>query len=470
MDYSTAQLISIVAVVLGVFITYRWKKNRDVEKVVVTLKDQEKTLSTLWKIEQIVVNTLDFAEVAQQITDAVLLELGKYGYVIIVLSLIDPKKRTLKRISISQTKEAKLALEITPVPFHDIAFSLQNNENLCVRAINENKQMITGSLSDVLSPVIPKEFVDKAQQALGVKTSIVSPIASKKRLLGSLIFSVTKDQSAISEYEWEIMRGYVDAVGIALENSLLYSDVKRIGEELKSANEKLTELDKLKDEFVSLASHELRTPMTAIKGSLSTILDGYAGDISKESRDFLTAAYNENDRLIRLVNNLLNISRIEAGRFTFTVSSIDLGKLASEVVNNLQMAAKEKNMYLTYEKSGVLPLAAGDEDKVKEVFINFIGNALKFTWTGGITVRISPKEGELVVAVSDTGPGITKEDQDVLFKKFSQAQQGYTKQTGGTGLGLYISKQIIEGLHGKIWLESEIGKGSTFYFTLPMAS
>lgn len=438
----------------------------------ITTPKTKDTIDALWRLEKIILDTLDFNEAVQKIVDSVLTELGylKLGYRIVVLALIDEASQSLKRISISQTEEAKKALEVTPVPFQEIIIPLSAKDNYCIKAVSDGKPYVTHDWKDILVPPYTEENARIVQMIVGIKTSMVYPIVYHGNTQGIIIFSMTKDESQVSDKEKDLIRGFTDVVGITVQNAKLYTSVQKISADLKIANEKLTELDHLKDEFVSLASHELRTPMTAIKGSLSTILDGYAGDISKESRDFLTAAYNENDRLIRLVNNLLNISRIEAGRFTFTVTPIDLDKMASEVVSNLQMAAKEKNMYLRFEKDGILPQARGDEDKVKEVFINLIGNALKFTWTGGVTVKITQKDGGLMVSVSDTGPGITREDQDLLFKKFSQARQGYSKQTGGTGLGLYISKQIIEGLGGKIWLESEIGKGSTFYFTLSAAT
>lgn len=151
------------------------------------------------------------------------------------------------------------------------------------------------------------------------------------------------------------------------------------------------------------------------------------------------------------------------------MTKVDLEKLITEVVKNLQMAVKEKNIFLKFDNQLPLPLVNADEDKVREVIINLIGNAIKFTKEGGITVGTQIDGATVRVSVMDTGPGITKADQELLFQKFSQVNGNYAKQSGGTGLGLYISKQIVEGLHGKIWLESMIGKGSSFYFSLPVA-
>ncbi|MBI4065300.1 HAMP domain-containing histidine kinase [Candidatus Gottesmanbacteria bacterium] len=230
------------------------------------------------------------------------------------------------------------------------------------------------------------------------------------------------------------------------------------------------ELDKTKkvqEELIYKVSHELRTPITAIKGSLSTILEGFTGELPQAARDILQTAYNENDRLLRLVNNLLALSRIEGDRFTYAIKNTDIDAIIQRVIENLKMAIKEKDLFIKYEPVEKLPLVQADEDKISEVLINLIGNAIKYTQEGGVTVAISVKGEMVVVSVSDTGLGIRKEDEQYLFHKFSQVQAAYSQQAG-TGLGLFVSKQIIEGHNGKIWVESSIGIGSTFFFSLPI--
>lgn len=310
--------------------------------------------------------------------------------------------------------------------------------------------------------------------------NIVLPLVAENENIGVILLSDKASGEVYSVEDISLLKIIAPEVAVGVKNALSYEEIKAFNvtlqeeinkatQDLKNANEKLKELDKLKDEFVSLASHELRTPMTAIKGSISTILDGYAGDITKESREFLMAAYSENDRLIRLVNNLLNISRIESGRMTFTVTNFDLKKVIAEVVGNLQMSATDKHLNLKFDADMDLPQVSADEDKVREVLINLIGNAIKFTHEGGVTVKVGIKDGFIEVAVEDTGHGIAPEDKELLFKKFSQVNS-YTKQAGGTGLGLYICKQIIESLKGKVWFDSTVGRGSTFYFALPISA
>lgn len=420
---------------------------------------KNKTLSVLKTIYAITMASLDVTEVAQRIVDTIVSEL-KFAAALITLT--NTEQNILYPIAITRSAEVIQGIALTGKSLPEITIRLDYSDNLVVNAIKKRERQITSNILDIFDPQITQEIADEIEKITRIKTLVIYPLYLGKRALGALTIGLSKKIDDLSRTERETLEQLIDLVAIAIDRAQLHAD-------LKSANEKLQELDKLKDEFVSLASHELRTPMTAIKGSLSTILEGYAGDVSSLSKEFLTAAYNENDRLIRLVNNLLNISRIEAGRFNFTMTKVDVDKLITEVVRNLQPAASERSIFLKYEKDGPMSPVWGDEDKVKEVLINLVGNATKFTHKGGITVRATTKDGMIVTSVTDTGSGIVQEDMERLFKKFSQVGGNYARPAGGTGLGLYICKQIVENLKGKIWLESTLGVGSTFYFSLPVA-
>ena len=436
------------------------RANEAIYKQNFELAVRNKTLSVLRAMYEITMTSLNVAEVAQRIVDTIVEELG---FLVAIISLVDEEKKVLRFAAVTKSGDIEKAIDLMVKPLKELTIDLDYTENLIVNAIKDNERKITGNLLDIFSPAITQEVADSLDKATKIKTVIIYPLYFGQKALGSLSIGIAKKADDLSRAEKESLEQLINVVVIALERAILHEDLQR-------ANDKMQELDKLKDEFVSLASHELRTPMTAIRGSLSTILEGYAGIISKEAQDFLSAAYNENDRLIRLVNNLLNISRIEAGRFRFNPAPMALEAVAADVVNNMQMAAKEKNLTLIYKRSEPLPPVMADDDKVREVLINIIGNAIKFTHKGGVTVASFRKDNMVITSVTDTGSGIAKEDQDLLFKKFSQIQGSYAKQSGGTGLGLYISKQIIEGHNGKVWLESTLGVGSTFYFSLPIAT
>jgi signal transduction histidine kinase len=243
--------------------------------------------------------------------------------------------------------------------------------------------------------------------------------------------------------------------------------------ELTAANLRLRQLDKAKDEFISIASHELRNPMSIIKGNISMILAGDAGEVNEEMRDLLTDVTVAVERQIRLVNELLDISRIEAGVINFNLNpSINIDQVAELLVTSLKGIAREQNVEIKSEQpTHPLPTVQADHDKISQVLINLVNNAMKFTKKGSITISFKQKDEYVVTCVTDTGAGIPEEQKDLLFKKFSKpSSTSVGTISTGSGLGLYISKKYVERQGGDIWLErSEVGVGSTFCFSLPIS-
>lgn len=430
---------------------------------------------SIWRIEKAVLETVNFDEATGKIVNIILTELGyiNSGYEVIVLTLLDREKNGLRRIAISRTQAAERFLQETPIPFEEIIIPFSATENLSIKAINDRKMYITEDVSDVLSPAVSKEWVENFQHALGIKTSMVYPIIAKEKILGSLIFSLSKEKSKISDQEWSILDSFVGAVGIALDNALLFKSITDITAKLSEANERLKELDRTKDEFVSLASHELRTPMTIIKSYIWLLLQGKAGVISEKQKVYLDRTYTSTERLINLVNDMLNISRIESGRLAVSIKQVDILKLVNEVVVEMQTKAQELGVNLLYAPPQVaLSAVKADEERIKQVLINLLGNSFKFTpKNGNITISLFADHDFVTIRVSDNGKGISKEDISKLFQKFNMVGENYmTKSnTQGTGLGLYLSKQLVELNGGKIWAESQgEGKGAIFSFTLPV--
>jgi len=243
--------------------------------------------------------------------------------------------------------------------------------------------------------------------------------------------------------------------------------------ELTAANLRLRQLDKAKDEFISIASHELRNPMSIIKGNISMILAGDVGEVNSETRDLLTDVTVAVERQIRLVNELLDISRIEAGVINFNLNpSINIDQVAELLVTSLKEVASSQNLEIKLENpTKPLPVVQADHDKISQVLINLVTNAMKFTKKGSITISFKQKDDYVVTCVTDTGAGIPEEQKDLLFKKFSKpSSTSVGTISTGSGLGLYISKKYIERQGGDIWLEtSKLGVGSTFCFSLPIA-
>jgi signal transduction histidine kinase len=268
---------------------------------------------------------------------------------------------------------------------------------------------------------------------------------------------------------------------IAIENALLFEETKEFSiklereveqatKELREANEKLKKLDQAKSEFISIASHQLRTPLTVVKGYISMILEGSYGKIATERRLPLEKVFESNERLIQLVENLLNISRIESGRLRFSFERMRFEKLVAGVVDELKGTAKKKGLSLIFNTSNIsLPKVKIDEEKIRQVVLNLVDNAIKYSIKGSVIVKVEKKDKEILFCVSDKGMGIRREDLSGLFKKFSRGTDTPLVNPGGTGLGLYVARIMIEAHDGKIWAESAgPGKGAKFCFTIPI--
>jgi PAS domain S-box-containing protein len=270
--------------------------------------------------------------------------------------------------------------------------------------------------------------------------------------------------------------------GIIIEASLAVSPIRdkddnvigflhlaRDVTEKKRYEQRLKELDKMKSAFVSNVSHELRTPLTAIKASADNMLDRLIGDLNGKQVGYLTRIKSNSDRLARLINDLLDLSTIEAGKIDLRPTNLPLVTLVKEAAESLRPVAAEKLINLTVMSADPGVIAWADRDKVIQVLMNLIGNALKFTPNRGkVTIAVAKNSAAwMQISVTDTGPGIPAEEVNKVFGRFYQIGQAGTQKTQGTGLGLAISKALVEMHGGKIWVESEAGKGSTFSFTLP---
>jgi len=232
--------------------------------------------------------------------------------------------------------------------------------------------------------------------------------------------------------------------------------------------QEIEKIDKAKSEFISIASHQLRTPLTAVKGYISMILEGTYGQLAEKQVRPMENVYQSNERLIKLVNDLLNLSRLDAGKIEFSPELISLEEMVSDLIEELRINAEKKGLYMKMVKSlKPLPKIMVDQDKLRQVILNIIDNAIKYTNKGGITIELKKIDGEEEIKVSDTGEGMTKKEIESLFQMFSRATAGTQLHTEGAGLGLYVARQFIEMHGGKIWAESPgKSKGSTFYIQL----
>ena len=269
--------------------------------------------------------------------------------------------------------------------------------------------------------------------------------------------------------------GYL-LIKTTLEEIRRRQEIEKLSEQIKTSNirlesalKALEKLDKAKTEFLSIASHQLRTPLTAIKGYLSMIQEGIYGKFPKEFNEILNKIYLSNTRLIDLVNSLLDISRIEMGRMEFKFEEIQIGKIIESIIEELSIQAKQKNLYLKFEKpKRPLPKIRADESKIRQVILNLIDNAIRYTEKGGVTIKVKNLISAIQISVRDTGIGLTPKEVESLFGMYARGK-GMSIFPEGAGLGLYVARKLLEAHLGRIWAESEgKNKGSTFYVDLPV--
>jgi signal transduction histidine kinase len=232
----------------------------------------------------------------------------------------------------------------------------------------------------------------------------------------------------------------------------------------------LQQLDAAKDEFVALASHQLRTPAAAVKANLSALLDGYFGELPAEPREIVADAFGSNERQLHIIEDLLAVARVETGRLLLSKGDTDLAALVDEVVGEHRVLVQQRNQALTVVRPEGRVAITADKSKLKMALDNLVSNASKYTPCGGeIVVRLDCRPTRVELSVQDTGIGIAREDQDKLFRKFARLQHPATEEIGGTGLGLYLAHEIVRLHGGEVSVESTLGKGSTFSVSLPRA-
>ena len=305
-----------------------------------------------------------------------------------------------------------------------------------------------------------------------------------KELQGPVIMLANKGQEEFGvqamrqgAYEYVIrQKGFEQGLPLVIHNAIsafkrdkererLQREVAAKKIELEAANKKLKELDRIKSDFVANVAHEFRTPLTIIKGNVDLVVKGGLGDVTSEQKEMLDGAKNVANRLARLVNDLLDISKIESGKMNLRADSINMNRIIEENLPGFTKMIKDRKQTLKKELARDMPDIKADMDKITQVFINLVSNAIKYSPEGGsIAVKSLNLENEIMVEVSDTGEGVSSENLDKIFDKFTRVT---AEKKEGTGLGLPIAKDIVVLHKGRMWVKSEIGKGSQFYFTLP---
>jgi signal transduction histidine kinase len=312
------------------------------------------------------------------------------------------------------------------------------------------------------------------------KVAVALPLRVKSTYHGLLILEDKSSGEIYSQQDIDVLEIFAPQISVAIQNALSYDEIKHFADTLKeevriattdlrAANRRLTHLDKIKNEFIFIATHELKNPVTAMRGYLSMISEGFYGKIPDKMKDPLTQIQNSNQQLVELVNDLLQIARSEAKTLTIKPETVDLCSTIDAVCGNVKSLLDQKGLKLDHNCPSEKPLVTSDPIRLKEIINNLVSNAIKYSEKGTITISHEVKNNVVITHVKDEGVGISKKDAEKLFTRFYRVEDQAAKGIPGTGLGLYIIKQITEKMGGQIWFESEVGIGSTFSFSLPQA-
>lgn len=306
-------------------------------------------------------------------------------------------------------------------------------------------------------------------------------LEAQDETLGVIFLGHKQDEKLYHDKDLRLFNDIRGELALAVQNSLRFNEIERFTatlekrietatRELRASNEKLQQLDTAKDEFISMASHQLRTPLTSVKGYIDMVLEGDAGKITSQQRKLLTEAFESSERMVHLIGDFLNVSRLQTGKFMLERRPTDLAHVAEQEVDALKVTATAHDLRLSYHKPTALPILLIDEEKMRQVIMNFIDNAIYYSRPSTtINVTLRQEGGDVVLEVTDTGIGVPVAEQKHLFTKFFRATNARKQRPDGTGVGLFLTKRVITAHHGQVIFHSTEGKGSVFGFRLPLA-
>ncbi len=318
-------------------------------------------------------------------------------------------------------------------------------------------------LADLLNCSI--QDIKRAKKHLPIKSLYLVKLLARRQIVGLLAVGYMSTITQISQTDTTLMDHLSESIGVALDNKLLFEENQRVLKQLKESNSKLLALDEAKDDFISMASHQLRTPLTSVKGYISMVIEGDAGKVLPQQKKLLSQAFFSSQRMVYLIADLLNVSRLRTGKFIVDPSPVNLAEVVKQELQQLEDNAEARNLSLTYHQPQHFPEVMLDDTKTRQVIMNFVDNAIYYTPNGGtIKVSVSQTPTTIELRVEDNGIGVPKSEQPHLFTKFYRAGNARKARPDGTGLGLFMAKKVVIAQGGSLIFNSREGKGSTFGF------
>lgn len=422
------------------------------------LAETNQALSLLRTIDTLVLESHDSMQIlCQNIADAVI----KHSpFPLVAVLAIPPNKDFLELMGWATSFQS-------PPEIDRYRVELDDHDQWLVSPERSATIDLTKLTNDKIAKVLHDKKTDvvELRHSVPVKSMVLIKLMSRHRIVGLMAVGFTKDKSTINEKDQSLIERISEAVGIAVDNKLLFEQNQLVLRQLQNTNEKLKALDETKDEFISMASHQLRTPLTSVKGYLSMVLEGDAGETNEMQHKLLDQAFVSSQRMVYLIADLLNVSRLRTGKFVIDAVPTNLAELVEGELSQLKETAKAHNLEFTYKKPAKFPLLMLDETKIRQVVMNFADNAIYYTPAGGhIKVEVEETPKTIEFRVTDDGLGVPKAEQHHLFTKFYRAGNAKKARPDGTGLGLFMAKKVIAAQGGSLIFKSEEGKGSTFGF------
>lgn len=411
------------------------------------LSTRTKYLAALQDFTTSIIESLDFKNTIQSIVNGVS---NRFGYLGALLILVSKDGEKIYPAAISQSAASSVALRILPKPLEEYFEFIGQTSSLTAEAIKRGEIQFSGDFSEIFSSV-PKDILSRIQKTTGIRLTIAIPIKSKGKILGALEVITAKTKTDISQEELDVLKTLANQIGIVLDNASLFEETKK--------------LSSYKTELLSIVAHQLKNPLVVVKGYSSLVEDNTIQGVDA-MKEVFKKVKSAADKLITLLNNLLDLHHIEDGKMHYEFQKLELNKLLKDISDNFQLILSQRKLQFAFEPFAKDANVNGDIYKLSQVFQNLIDNAIKYTESGWIKVKIIDDKKSYLVEISDSGRGISQDLITKLFQKFSRGVE--EKQILGTGLGLYISKEIVEAHRGKVWAESEgDGKGSKFIVKIP---
>ncbi len=422
------------------------------------LYNVNRTLEVLTQLYHITSTNLNLDKIASEIIHTITKELE---YASGFVAIKSQKHNYLKIVASTPGSISNFIEQQTKQPLTKIHLPLSQKNNLFVKAYRSKSKIASTEGYKLWTSLVPPEEFEKSFSSDKRYSVLVYPLRFGSQPLGSFAVCTNRDISNLSDFEKDVLPRVATVFSLALDRAGLYQG-------LKKANSELRHLDKLKDDFVYLATHELKTPVTVMKGYLSMIQEGSYGQYPDKINEPLTEIKNANDQLVGLVNNLLEIARSEAQTIKIKTQPTDICQIVEETINSLKPLSEQKKITISYSCPRKPHTVKADPGRLKEVTNNLISNAIKYSDQGTVNIEHIVESDQVITHIADQGVGVSEEDQKKLFTRFFRAQQ-QAEKVPGTGLGLFIVKQLVEKMGGKIWFTSKLGKGTTFSFSLPLA-